>query len=79
MAIPNNILQQVITYQESMLGILQNQNCFYEIANTKFKNFQDMTANLGDTVSFDLPPRFTTVASLVAQPEGAVQRVLNLA
>lgn len=78
MAIPNNILQQVITYQESMLGILQNQNCFYEIANTKFKNFQDMTANLGDTVSFDLPPRFTTVASLVAQPEGAVQRVLNL-
>lgn len=78
MAIPNNILQQVITYQESMLGILQNQNCFYGIANTKFKNFQDMTANLGDTVSFDLPPRFTTVSSLKAQPEGAAQRVLNL-
>lgn len=32
-----------------------------------------------DTVSFDLPPRFTTTASLVVSFQSAVQRVQNLA
>jgi hypothetical protein len=60
MAVPNNILQQVQTYQLSNLAYLQNLNCFVATANTKFKNFEKLTANLGDTVTFDLPPRFTT-------------------
>lgn len=47
MAVPNNILQQVQTYQKSGLAYLQNLNCFVKTANTKFKNFQDMEANLG--------------------------------
>ena len=78
MAVPNNILQQVQTYQESNLAYLQNLNCFVATANTKFKNFEKMTANLGDTVTFDLPPRFTTAASLVATFQSADQRVENL-
>lgn len=55
MAVPNNILQQVQTYQLSNLAYLQNLNCFVATANTKFKNFEKLTANLGDTVTFDLP------------------------
>ena len=78
MAVPNNILQQVQTYQMSNLAFLQNLNCFVATANTKFKNFEKMTANLGDTVTFDLPPRFTTANSLVATFQSADQRVETL-
>ena len=78
MAVPNNILQQVQTYQKSGLAYLQNLNCFVKTANTKFKNFQDMEANLGDTVTFDLPPRFNTASGLVATFQSAEQRVENL-
>ncbi len=78
MAVPNNILQQVQTYQLSNLAYLQNLNCFVATANTKFKNFEKLTANLGDTVTFDLPPRFITAASLVATFQSANQRVENL-
>lgn len=78
MAVPNNILQQVQTYQMSNLAYLQNLNCFVATANTKFKNFEKLTANLGDTVTFDLPPRFTVAQSLVATFQSADQRVENL-
>lgn len=78
MAVPNNILQQVQTYQMSNLAYLQNLNCFVATANTKFKDFEKLTANLGDTVTFDLPPRFVTANSLVATFQSADQRVENL-
>lgn len=75
----NNILQQVITYNRSNLALLLNSFCFLKTSNKKFDKFNDnIPKNLGDTVSFDLPPRFTTVASLVIATEAAVQRVQNL-
>lgn len=78
MAVPTNILQQVQTYQESNLAYLLNLNCFINTANTKFKDFENRIANLGDTVSFDKPPRFITASSLVATFQGSVQRVQTL-
>lgn len=79
MATPTNVLQQVQTYQRSNLGYLQNLNCFVgKICNTKFKDFQNIQANLGSSVTFDLPPRFTTVNGLVANFQPAVQRVQTL-
>lgn len=78
MAVPNNVLEQVQTYQKSGLAYLQNLNCFVKVANTKFKNFQDEESNLGDTVTFDLPPRFNTGDGLVATFQSAEQRVENL-
>lgn len=78
MAIPTNILQQVQTYQEGGLAYLQNINCFVSTLNTKFKDFQNMTANLGQTVGFDLPPRSITKNGLVVSFQGAVQRVHTL-
>lgn len=75
---PNNILQQVQTYQRSSLGLLLNLCCHISTANTKFKDFDKIQSNLGSTVTFDLPPRFSTVAGLVASFEPAVQRVLQL-
>lgn len=75
----NNILQQVITYNESNLALLLNSFCFLSTANKKFVGFNDsVPKNLGDTVSFDLPPRFTTGNSLVVTFQPAVQRVQTL-
>ncbi len=73
-----NILQQVATYQQSDLAYLINLNCFITTANTKFLNFEDKIGNLGDTVTFDLPPRYVTAQSLVANFQGSVQRVQTL-
>lgn len=78
MAIPTNILQQVITYNESELAQLLNYNVFLNTCNMKFRDFEKMPANLGDTVSFDLSPRAIAKASLVVSFSPAVQRLQNL-
>lgn len=78
MAVPTNILQQVQTYQMAGLAYLQNYGCFVHSSNKKFKDFQKMTANLGDTVTFDLKPRFVTEPTLVANFQPAAQRVQTL-
>lgn len=76
---PTNILQQVQTYQRSGLAFMENLNCFLgDICNAKFKDFEKLTANLGSSVTFDLPPRFTVSQGLVAQFQSAVQRVQTL-
>ena len=75
---PNNILQTVQTYQRSSLALLQNLCAHLATANMKFKDFDKIEANLGSTVTFDLPPRAVTSAGLVADFQPAVQRVQNL-
>ena len=47
MTLPNNNLEQVVTYQASNLAYLLNLNCFVSTANTQFKNFEKVEANLG--------------------------------
>ena len=74
----SNILQQVQTYQLSSLALLQNLCCFITTANTRFKDFEELEANLGSTVTFDLPPRFVSNPSLVATFQGVQQRVQTL-
>jgi hypothetical protein len=75
----NNILQNVATYNESNLALLLNSFCFLSTANKKFQRFNDdVPKNLGDTVNFDLPPRFTSTNTLVASFQSAEQRVQSL-
>jgi hypothetical protein len=79
MTIPNNILIQVQTYQKAMLGYLDNLNVFVgELTNKKFKNFPGIQYNLGSSVTFDLPPFFTTTQGLVAVFQPAAQRLATL-
>jgi hypothetical protein len=78
MALPTNILQTVQTYQLSELAYLLNLSCFVATANTRFKDFEKLEANLGDTVTFDLPPRYVTTNSLVATFQASQQRVQTL-
>lgn len=74
-----NILQQVVTYNESGLAFLLNSFAFIFTANKKFERFNDdVPKNLGATVSFDKPPRMTSTGSLVITTQGVEQRVQNL-
>lgn len=75
---PNNVLQQVTTYNDSGLAFLLNSFAFINKSNTKFKDFDKIEKNLGDSVEFDLPPRFTTTNSLVVTFQAAEQRVQTL-
>lgn len=78
MALPTNVLQTVQTYQDSGLAYLLNRYCLINLANKKFKDFQQMEANLGDTVTFDLPPRGLVSQGLVATFQASQQRVQSL-
>lgn len=65
MTTPNNILVNVQTYQKAELAFLQNSCAVLALSNKKFDNFQDFTGNLGDSVTFDLAPRFVSGLGLV--------------
>jgi hypothetical protein len=79
MALPNNILQNVQTYNKADLAYLQNLYCFISTANKKYKDFQKANpANLGDTITFDKPPRFRANDGLVVNFQGVEQRVQTL-
>jgi len=77
--LPNNILQNVETYNKAQLAYLENLNCFLHTANKAFKDFREaQPANLGDTITFDKPPRFATNDGLVVNFDGVEQRVQRL-
>lgn len=78
MAVPNNILQTVTTYQKAELAWLLNSFCGIRLANKKFQNFNSLTANLGDSVSFDLAPRYVGYNGLVITQQPSQQRVQTL-
>jgi len=79
MAIPQNILQNVITYQKAELAWMLNSFVAIHKSNKKFENFNSRTANLGDTVSFDLAPRFINYNGLVTTNQPSQQRTQTLA
>jgi hypothetical protein len=78
MTVPSNLLQVVQTYQKSQLAILGNYGCFIHTTNKKFENFNKMTANLGDTVTFDKPYRFVSENGLVVNYQPTTQRKQTL-
>ncbi len=79
MALPNNIVQNVQTYNKADLAYLQNNNCFLSTANKKYRDFEKANpANLGDTITFDKPPRFVAADGLVVSFQGVEQRVQSL-
>lgn len=54
-----NQLIDVATYQKSDLALLLNSFVYISKANTKFKNFENFKGNLGSTITFDLPVKYT--------------------
>jgi hypothetical protein len=78
MTLPTNVLQTVQTYNKANLAFLTNDSPLINIANKKFKDFQNIQGQLGTTVGFEKPPRFTTVDSLVASFAPSEQLVHTL-
>lgn len=79
MTLPNNILQNVQTYNKADLAYLQNLSCFIHTSNKKYKDFEKANpANLGDTITFDKPPRFVAADGLTVNFQGVEQRVQSL-
>ena len=78
MTTPVNVLQTVQTYQKAELAWLLNSFVGISMSNKKFKNFNDLTANLGDTVTFDTTPRYISYAGLQITEQPSVQRVQSL-
>jgi hypothetical protein len=74
-----NTLVAVQTYQASALGRLLNMFCGIHTFNKRFQDFEKLIANLGSTVTFDLPPRMVTSSGLVVSSfNPLVQRVQSL-
>lgn len=78
MTTPVNILQTVQTYQKAELAWLLNSFVGISTANKKFQNFNDLVANLGDTVTFDTTPRYISYSGLVITEQPSVQRLQSL-
>jgi len=75
---PVNILQTVQTYQKAELAWLLNSFVGISTSNKRFQNFNDMVANLGDTVTFDTTPRYISYPGLVITEQPSVQRLQSL-
>ena len=75
---PVNILQTVQTYQKAELAWLLNSFVGISMANKKYKGFNELTANLGDTVAFDTTPRYISYSGLIITEQPSVQRVQSL-
>lgn len=74
-----NILQNVATYQKAGLAYLQNLSVYINKSNKKFRNFQNLTSNLGDVVTFDKPTRYAFEPTLsVTSFQPTEQRVQSL-
>lgn len=70
MSAPDNILQKVQTFQKAELAVMLNQCVAINLSNKQFKDFNSLTANLGDSVTFDLTPRSSTANGLVINAFG---------
>ena len=71
---PTNALVAVQAFQPSELDFLVNACPLARNANTKFKDFQNKTANLGDTVGIWIPPNSIAGDGLVASFQGSTQK-----
>lgn len=77
MATSANILQAVQTYQKSGLARLVNMFAGIAKANKKFQNFENLTAQLGNTVTYDTPPRASANVGLVVSSFDTVEQRVN--
>lgn len=80
MAVPINNLRAVQTYQESALAYLTNLSCFFDprVVNTKFKDFENFTGQLGDTVTYSKPFRYVAQDTLTVTYQSSTMRQESL-
>lgn len=75
---PINVLEQVQLYNDPSLARLLNSNVFLSTTNTKYKKFNQMPSQLGDSVGIRLPTRANVANGLVAKFQGTNDRLQQL-
>lgn len=71
---PQNYFQQVSTFNRSFLALQKNSYVAMKLANLKFKDFNTkIGANLGQSMTFDVPPPMYSNNGLVASFQGLQQ------
>lgn len=78
MATPNNTLQTVQLYIKTEIAYLFNSFWGIANANKSLEEFNERPGNLGDSITFDTSPRFTSYNGLVITQQPSVQRVQTL-
>lgn len=78
MSVEQNLLVNVPTWQKAELAWMLNSFVVMEIANKRFRDFENLAAQLGTSVTFRLAPRMTTQAGLLAATQPITQRLQNL-
>jgi len=78
MAVPTNVLQNVQLFIKSEIAWLANKFWAMENANKSLIQFNDRNGNLGDTITFNLSPRFISYNGLVITQQPSVQRLQSL-
>ena len=78
MATPANILQTVQLYIKTEIAYLFND--FWGIANSNksLESFNERPGNLGDSITFDISPRFISYTGLTITQQPSVQRIQTL-
>lgn len=75
---PNNSLQTVQLYIKTEIAYLCNTFWGIENANKTLEDFNKRPGNLGDSITFDISPRFKDYNGLVITQQPSVQRVQTL-
>lgn len=78
MTVPSNLFEKVTTFQKEELAFLLNSCPLANLADSKFENFQNKEANLGESISWDLAPHSITKKGLVASFMASKQRKMTL-
>lgn len=76
--VPTNTLQNVQTYQKTDIAYMVNSFVMVNIANTKFKDFENLQANLGTTVTWELNTRYRGGNGLIVDFEETIQNVQTM-
>lgn len=78
MSTPSNFFVQVQEWAFAGLAFLGNYGAAIHESNKLFENFNTLTANRGDTVNFELTPRYSSNEGLVAVDQPTTQRLASL-
>lgn len=78
MTVPTNVLQNVQLYIKNEIAWLANKFWALDNANKSLIQFNDRNGNLGDTITFNLSPRYISYNGLVITQQPSVQRVQSL-
>ena len=79
MAIPTNLFEKVALYRDSGLAFMHNSYPLINRMNKKLKEFDRISGNLGDSITYSLFPKFFAQDGLeVGTTNDAVQRVRTL-